>query len=494
MKKWISISLIIMMVLSVPIVAEEGEMGQMGGVSSGRNLPKTIEKYVTIPSSTTNTYIYKEVVFITGKPLVFEGTIEVSLDTSKIEDNPVGNYSETYEIEATNAEVTGSLERSLEFTTYYRLIEGEFKRQVVTTSELDGWSETITVGDDSYTIDPTMSSFSKSGVRDMTAGVDYFETSLSYVGRYLDAESMPITMSVSGTNYGYDQPWSKIESQVRQIEFDFNSDEKENVVAKTESVLEAKKTIYYDETEPFPISFDGTYNQRMEREGSLTYEVLTSHLTLDPDEYTGSVTINTANQIEKLPIPENLDFIEGHWAEDDFKKLYSMEILTDIPHQGMQYEAINRGDFIKALCLAMNIDITKYEDSTEVIFGDVPVDHPLYPYITAAYDRKLVKGSGVNFDIDRPINREEAFVVYIRIIGLERLGVTEAPITPFVDDDSISSWAKKEIMAGYKLGIIEGDTKGRVNPKQWISKAEAAAIINRLVDYLRSDIGQDYRK
>ncbi|PKM56771.1 MAG: S-layer homology domain-containing protein, partial [Firmicutes bacterium HGW-Firmicutes-3] len=56
------------------------------------------------------------------------------------------------------------------------------------------------------------------------------------------------------------------------------------------------------------------------------------------------------------------------------------------------------------------------------------------------------------------------------------------------------SWAKKEIMAGYKLGIIKGDELGRVKPKQWISKSEAAAIVNRLIDYLRSDIGEDYRK
>jgi hypothetical protein len=29
-------------------------------------------------------------------------------------------------------------------------------------------------------------------------------------------------------------------------------------------------------------------------------------------------------------------------------------------------------------------------------------------------------------------------------------------------------------------------------PKQWIAKTEAAAIINRLIDYLREDIGRDY--
>ena len=489
-----SIVLIVMMITSLNVYAEEGEMGHMGGVSSGSNLPKTIEKYVTIPSSTTNTYVYKEVVFISGAPLVFEGTIQVSKDTSDIEGTTSGSYSEDYEIEATNADEVGTLERSLSFTTYYRMIEGEFKRQIVTSSELDSWSEDITIGDATYTLDEDMSTFTMAGVTDMTPGVDYFETSVSYVARYLDGDAQPTLLTANGSNYGYSQPWSKIETQTRDIEVTLAGDEGDQLAATTESVLEAKKTIYYDETEPFPISFDGTYNQRMEREGTLSFRILTSHTDLDEGGYEGSVVVYSANQIEKLPIPENLDFIEGHWAEDDFKQLYSMEIFTDLPHQGMQYEAINRGDFIKALCLAMNIDTSSYEDGTDVIFGDVQPDHPQYPYIMAAYDKKLIKGTGANFDVDRPINREEAFVVYIRVIGLERLGVTESPVTPFVDDTDIGSWAKKEIMAGYKLGIIQGDSQGNVKPKQWISKSEAAAIINRLINYLREDIGNDYRK
>jgi hypothetical protein len=172
-----------------------------------------------------------------------------------------------------------------------------------------------------------------------------------------------------------------------------------------------------------------------------------------------------------------------------------MEILTLSPHDGMQYEAISRGDFVKALCLAMDIDISDYQNLKKgalQIFGDVDYTHPLYPYIMGAYSAKLVNGTGEDFDVNLPITREEAFVIYIRIIGLERLGVSSSPTTPFVDDASISSWAKKEIMAGYRLGIIQGNSSGNVMPKKWISKAEAAAIINRLVDYLRDEIGADY--
>lgn len=493
MKRIIGMMMAGLMLLSGYTLAAENEMGHTGGVSEGSTLPRTIEKYVNIPGSTTNSYQYKEVVFISGEPVLFEGTIEVAINDTVIDDNPLGSYGETYTVAATNADETATLERTLDFTTYYRVIEGEFKKQITTESLLNTWTEEVNFGDATYTIDN--GTFEKTGIRDITPGVSYHHISVSYLADYTDADGNKITVSSEGANYGFDQPWSKVETQEREMSIDFESETVEDMVVETTSTAESKKTIYYDATEPYPISFDGTYNQRMEREGTLTYKIKTYHKALEADQYEGSYTITTANQIEKLPIPENLDFLQGHWAEDDLKKLYSMEIFTEMPHSGMQYEAISRGDFIKALCLAMNIDTAVYEeDQTKMIFGDVTSDHPLYPYVMAAYDKKLVKGTGENFDVDRPINREEAFVIYIRIIGLERLGVTDAPLTPFIDDSNISDWAKKEIMAGYRLGIIKGDDQGYVKPKQYISKAEAAAIINRLIDYLREDIAADYVK
>jgi hypothetical protein len=495
MKRFIYLSLCILLIIGQPVYGSEGEMGQMGGISEGSNLPKTIEKYVTIPSKTTNTYQYKEVVFLSGKPLVFEGTITVALDDSTTATKTAGSYKEIYTVTATNSATEGKLTRTLAFVTYFRVIEGEFKKQIKTDSVLSSWKEELSVGESTYKLDPIGSSFSKTGVKDMTAGVTYFQTAIDYVAKYLDDGGNKVQLTATGSNYGYDQPWSKIETQDRDIIIDYAVNEKEDMSVKTSSTLEAKKTIYYDKTEPFPISFEGTYNQRMEREGLLTYQINSYHKSIPADQLSGQISLTTANHIEKLPIPENLDFIRGHWAEADFKKLYSMEVFTEIPHTGMQYEAMTRGSYIKALCLALNVDTSSYKKtSRRVVFGDVKASHPLYPYVMAAYDQKLIKGTGENFDVDRPINREEAFVVYVRIIGLERLGVTESPQTPFVDDKAISSCAKKEIMAGYKLGIIKGDSNGKVNPKQWISKAEAAAIVNRLIDYLRKDIGLDYRK
>ncbi|MDR2939313.1 MAG: S-layer homology domain-containing protein, partial [Clostridiales bacterium] len=72
------------------------------------------------------------------------------------------------------------------------------------------------------------------------------------------------------------------------------------------------------------------------------------------------------------------------------------------------------------------------------------------------------------------------------------LGLDPTPITPFVDDSNIVDWAKQEIYAANRIGLISSGTDGRIRPLDSISKAEGAALINRLIDYMRVDMQKDY--
>lgn len=493
------VGLVLSMTTMTAAADDGGEIGYFGGVSDGRNLPYTIDAYVDSGIKPETQFDYREVVFLSGTPVVCRGTITVTKDDVDFAAEPVGTYTERYTVSASDADTETTINRNITFVTSYRVLDGVFKRQIIRTSILSRWTESITVGGVAYTLLPDESTFSKASVEDVTAGVSYFDTEISYHARYSADGTNTVDMLVNGDSYGYQQPWSKLETQDLTIQISNDGGETYSTVVDIKPVLEAKKTIYYDQTSPYPISFGGTYNQRLERQGTLTYAIETGSATLTDDQMTGEALISPANEVEKLVIPENLEFIEGHWAQEDLKKLYSMEIFTETPHNGMQIEAMSRGAFVKALSLAMRIDTSAYEATTRTkrvmpqIFGDVPSTHPYYKYVMGAYDTKLVNGIGEDFDVDVPITRQEAFTIYVRVIGLERLGVTDAPKTPFIDDAKIAEWARKEIMAGYNLGIIKGDASGKVNPTTWISKAEGAAIINRLIDYLREEIATDYK-
>ena len=111
----------------------------------------------------------------------------------------------------------------------------------------------------------------------------------------------------------------------------------------------------------------------------------------------------------------------------------------------------------------------------------------------AAYNAGLAVGrDNGHFYTDAPIERQEAIVILLRILGLENLGLDPTPVTSFADDRYVADWAKKEVYAAARLGIIAGDSDGNFRPKSYVSKAEAAAFVNRLVNYMRDDLLTDY--
>ena len=482
--------------MSIGVNADMGDMGYFGGISEGTNLPKTIEKYVPVKAQKNRVMRYKEMVYISGEPIEVEGTLKVTKDDSVIDTKEMGSYTENYVISATNKSKECTLTRNIKFTTSFYYVDGDFKKQIVRDSTVTSWKEKIVVDGVTYDLDDTFSTYSLTGVEDITPGVSYYDTSVSYDARFVTNDDEIYNVRTEGSIYGYDQPWAKVESGKMTMDIIGPNDRMQITLNPS---LEAKKTMYYDKTSPFPISFDGTYNQRLEREASLKYNITTNHPDLTKKEMENSIIITTPNQIEKLPIPAGLDFLESNPANEHIKKLYSMEIMTEMPHKSMQLEAISRGEFIKAVCRAMNVDTSKYvitkknKDDMEIIFSDVKPENPLYPYIMAAYDIKLIKGVGNVFNVEKPISREEAFCILVRVIGLEKIGRIDNTVTPFKDDNNISSWSRKAILAGYKLGIIK-DKDGYIYPRKWLAKVEAGAVIDNLIDYLREDISSYYRQ
>ncbi|TCT13987.1 S-layer family protein [Natranaerovirga pectinivora] len=500
--------LLLLMLNSVISFGAEGESGFFGGISEGTNLPRRIDELVPLPRQNTIDLVYKEVIFISGRPVEFEGTLRITRNKDIMNRNNASTYKERYVFQATDGQ-GNTLNRNIEFDTRYFINKtNPFNNFIETASEVSRtarnskWSETIVIDGVTYTLNENSSYLFRDATEDIRPGINYFHSVVEYFAVYNINGNQNEKIEVLAYNniYGFKQPWAKIEKQNLNLAIENISSEGQGWQMNVEvrPVMNAKKAMFYSGVEPFPNSFEGVYNQRLERESSLTYTITTNNLHLTPNQRNNSLAIRIPNQSDGLLTPaRNLDFLLGNyvWAKSDVEQLYALGILTEEPHPNMRYEAMSRGEYVKALCKAMNLDISKYVGTRGVktkIFDDVPSTHPLYPYVMTAYDEKLTVGQGKNFGVDVPITREEAFVIYIRVIGLERLGVTESPQTRFVDDSKISNWARREIKAGEVLGIIKGDNSGRVNPGQHIRKIEAASIINRLIDYLRYDLANDF--
>jgi len=77
--------------------------------------------------------------------------------------------------------------------------------------------------------------------------------------------------------------------------------------------------------------------------------------------------------------------------------------------------------------------------------------------------------------------------------GLNLYGI-EISITPeeeeeylsqYIDQENISKWARKEVAACIKAGIIKGDM-GEIRVKETITRAETAALLKRVLELIMS--------
>lgn len=474
--------------------AELGDFGYFGGISEGRDLPKTTELLLDDKKKDDLEAVYKEPIFLTGTPTTFEGTIEVKKGEMKD-----GKDADTYNVEYTvkSSESTdteaANISRKIKYDVDYRK-EGS---QVIKDFTVDSWSESITVNGQSYTLDKNQSKSSIGVIEDNTPGVTYYKGNLSHKAVYTLEESK-VVLEMSGSFYGYNCAYSSTETQ--RIDCTITTDDWQMQYQLRPSVS-LGKTLQYTQNEPTAISFSGNYQEIMQNKSGLSYNiyVLPNHLTYEV-EPTGNISIDTFNTFEQLIAPD-VSYVKGHFAEEDIKRMFSMKILEGDPEYYQPSQAITRGQFVEMLVKAVKIPIedtsntkrSKKKNVVNLVFPDVLPERADYPYIMAAYNSGLAVGrDNGHFYIDSPIERQEAIVILLRTLGLENLGLEPTPMTSFTDDAQIASWAKKEIYAAKRIGIISGDSDGKFRPKEYVSKAEAAAFVNRLNQYMRTDLQTDY--
>lgn len=487
-----------------PVWAAEGDCGYEGGISSG--------------SAVNKKYDYKEVIFVTGKPIVVEGDLTVK---KSIKDN-AETWTYTYSnLKNTDEKVT--VTRSVNYNVAVNKKDhGQVQKQV----SLGKFSESIKVDKVTYTL--SKYSFSKSTLTDEKPVAEYFAG--EFVGNKtykVSGTGTPagnVTVRAEGAIYGYNQYWSNVEAQninyfIQGTTGGLNWNRTANVAIS----MTTGKKISYEKNKPDAISFEGGYVQTQNNVCLLQYS--SEYPELDskgkPTDYINkvqdSLKLETSPQVTRL-VSYPLNQIKGHWAENDIKLAYAMEIFKEKASNFRPNDYMTRRDFARVMVMAGRLMTdqevsmaqavfdasegtsspkkTTAKKSKEVqVFDDVPVDYPYYPYIMKAYDKKIMSGvSGTSFEPQSTITRAQAVTLIIRALGLEDRAPGPVSVTSFRDNDSIPAWAHRGAYVAEKIGLIRGDSYGNFNPDKNMTKAEIAVMINRFVNYMREDIAKEYRE
>lgn len=497
----------ILAVLATPVetYARRGDMGFFGGISEGRRLPRTTETIVLEQGNRRGNnnnnqldFRYKELIFLNGgDPIQFEGIFR--LNTGQPDPNEVaGNFEVRHRVLASPDAEDGALSitRDMRFNVEYRR-EGS---QTIFFYDINrqNWSETISVPDvGDFVLDPRMSSFVVSTIQDQQPGVSFYSGTM-HARLVYNFDGSIVTVEKSGEFYGFHSAWSASETHRIDVTVERDGWAIQYQIRPSVSV---NKILQFRHNEPTVISFEGNFMEIHQSFAGLRYDFFHMPHEMWEVPQQGNISLETVNVFEQLPAPAHLGFLRGNPAEDDIHRLFAMQVLQGDPRFFVPEQAITRGQFMTALARAIKLPIEELnirplrgrDPVTVELFTDVNNNRPEFRYIQAIQRAGVAFGrADGKFYFDYPIQRQEAFATIIRALGLTNLGLDPTVVTPFMDSDDIAYWAIREVAVANMLGIIQPDENGNILPRQAISKGEAAALFNHLIEYMRTGLISDY--
>ncbi|MBP5245848.1 MAG: S-layer homology domain-containing protein [Clostridia bacterium] len=205
----------------------------------------------------------------------------------------------------------------------------------------------------------------------------------------------------------------------------------------------------------------------MERIASEMFKQLNKYLTAD----------------EKTVYSSFCDMGRYAWANDAVERLYEKGVISGKGNAVFDPSApVTREEFVKMLVNAAKIE---GESGLKPDFEDVNADEWYFPYVSVMFSRKIVTGISENlFGIGENILRQDmAVMIYRALKDNNPASVTEEE-SAFADFDNISDYAKEAVSFLESAGLISGAEDGKFNPDSFLSRAEAAVVINRLIDYI----------
>lgn len=465
---------------------------------------------------------YQEFFVLTGEPVILKGTIKVN--QGRMRDGKRQDRL-TYKLQSEDKKIT--LSRNMTYDVY--LEQDVNKQQVITVSKLTRFSENISVkGDgnraDRYTLQNC--EINGSTITDMAPAVDHYSMNLGGKKVYaINRDEGTVTVELDGTGVGCEHAWGATETRNTTFVIDVNRSMTVsnkvydvNWTGMVEVVQSFNKTrqLSYVENEPTQMSFKGGYLETITEESVARFNYSLPRFDNNGLPREGrnrsdevEIKLSSVPNQRRTFIPKLLD-ISGHWAQADIERLVSLGIMEPKGQYFGPKANATRMDFARGLAQLTNIieragRLSKVEanlprsrqntPSPEIaVFDDIPSQGQDMKYVQSLQATGIMQGVGTRrFGPEQTLTRAQAVTAIIRALGLEHMAPNPPYSIGFVDDRDIPPWAKDAIYVAKRNGLAQGDSAGFFRPNDPMTKAEAAAFLNRFITYLQRDLKQDFR-
>ena len=169
--------------------------------------------------------------------------------------------------------------------------------------------------------------------------------------------------------------------------------------------------------------------------------------------------------------------IQNHWAKNSIEILSRKNVVNGTGDgQFSPEKEVTRAEFAVMLSMAAGVPGTADESG----FIDVKSDYWAAVYIAASKKANIIGGyPDGTFHSTNAVTRAEAVTMLMKTLGTE-IQATDNNLASFGDYSS-NYWANKYLSAAVEKKILSGYPDGTLRPNQSVSRAEAAALINRLL-------------
>ncbi len=176
-------------------------------------------------------------------------------------------------------------------------------------------------------------------------------------------------------------------------------------------------------------------------------------------------------------VTHNFGDISGHWAENEIALAVSNGLMKGRSEEEFAPDQhITRAEAAVLITNLKCLELTEYRNA----FVDVNQTEWYAKYVQAVLKDKIMQGNDGFFRPLEKLTREEMFKLAVLSGGLYAKDVNLS----FNDISAISDWAVEYAKTAVSNEIITGDDKNNLNPKGYLTRAEAAVIFNRLDKYL----------
>ncbi len=202
-------------------------------------------------------------------------------------------------------------------------------------------------------------------------------------------------------------------------------------------------------------------------------------------------TPDTPDTPAKPDVPDttvevNFNDLQGHWAAGVINELAGQGIIN-----GYQDNTFKPNNLISrvecAAIIVRALDLTGGDVNAVNSFSDAS-EVPAWAkqIVASAVEENLLKGypdtnGATKFLPNKQVTRVELAAIMERVLT-QKLGAQQAAELSFKDKDNVPAWAKGAVAVVSQKGLVQGYPDGTFMPMKEVSRAEAAAMISRLLE------------